>query len=170
MRTLVVRFFAAEDGSPIEGTASLLAGRWRTGVNAKQKPVHAAPELRFEVEDGTVVNEVLVAALRRFPQFVAWPKGDRLEVRLERSGELILAVNHDASRLVKVQATGGQESPEFLRSLAREPHPLRSGHSINCSHLLPGPYRIDVFDEANHPVTQLTIDLPAWRTVFVEVP
>jgi hypothetical protein len=170
MRTLLVRFFAAEDGSPVEGTASLLAGRWRTTVNAKQKPIHAAPELRFDVDDETVVNEVLVAALRRFPRFIAWPKADRLDVRLEKSGELILAVNHDAPRLVQVHATGGQETPDFLRSLAKDPHPLRSGQSINCSRLLPGPYAVEVFDSEKNPVAQLTVDLPAWRTVFLEVP
>jgi hypothetical protein len=36
--------------------------------------------------------------------------------------------------------------------------------------LLPGPYAIDVFDEARKPLTQLTVELPAWRTMFVEVP
>jgi len=170
MRTLVVRFFAAEDGSPIEGTASLLAGRWRTGVDAKQRPVQAAPELHFDVDETTVVNEVLVSAPRRFVRFLSWPKNDTVDATLEKSGELIIAVNHDALRFIKVHATGGQESPEFLRTLSKDFHPLRCGHSVNCSRLLPGPYAIDVFDDAKQPVAQLTVDLPAWRTVMIEVP
>jgi hypothetical protein len=170
MRTLTVRFFAAEDGAPIEGSATLMAGRWHTRVEAKQKPVQAAHELRFEVEDTTVVNEALVNALRRFGGFTPWPKSDVLDVRMEKSTELIVASNLDDVRFVKVHATGGQETPDFLRNLGKEFYALRCGHSLNCSQLLPGPYVIDVFDEAKQPVAQLNVDLPAWRTTFVEVP
>ncbi|MDP9361273.1 MAG: hypothetical protein M3P29_07475 [Acidobacteriota bacterium] len=170
MRTLTVRFFAAEDGAPIEGGATLMAGRWHTRVEAKQKPMHAASEVRFEIEDTTVVNEVLVSASRRFQRFVPWPKSDVLEVRLKKSTELIIATNHDAERCVKVHATGGQEATDFLRSLGNDFHLLRCGHSLNCSQLLPGPYMIDVFDDAKQPIAQLNVDLPAWRTTFVEVP
>ena len=115
MRTLIVRFFAAEDGSPIEGSATLLAGRWRTAVGAKQKPIHGAPEVRFEVEDTTVVNEVLVSAFAGWRFFAPqpWPKSDVLEVRLEKATELIVAVNLDDERWVKVHATGGQELDGF---------------------------------------------------------
>lgn len=170
MRTLIVCFFAAEDGSRIEGSATLLAGRWRTSVDAKQKPIHGAAEVRFDVDDATVVNEALVTSPRRFQRFVPWPKSDVLDVRLERAAELIIAVNHDTTRFVQVHAAGDQEVPDFLRSLGKDFHILHCGQSINCSRLLPGPYRIDVFDEAKKPVTQLGVDLPAWRTTFVEVP
>ena len=170
MRTLVICFFAAEDGTPIEGSASLLAGRWRTSVDAKQKPIHGGPEVRFETGDTTVVNEVLVTSPRRFSLFVPWPKSDVLDVRLEKAGELIIAANHDAPRFVQVHATGGQEVPDFLRSLGKDFHLLRCGQSINCKSLLPGPYAIDVFDDAKKPLAQLTVDVPAWRTTFVEVP
>jgi hypothetical protein len=170
MRTLIICFFAAEDGSPVEGSASLLAGRWRTTVNAKQKPIHGAHEVRFEVDDAAVVNEALVSAPRRFQRFVPWPKSDVLDVRLEKASELIIAANHDATRFVRVHAAGSQEATDFLRSLGKDFHLLRCGQSINCSRLLPGPYAIDVFDEEKNPVTQLSIDLPAWRTAFVEVP
>src|SRR5258705_3375401 len=115
MRTLVVRFFAAEDDAPIEGSASLLAGRWRTSVAAKQKPVQGAHEVRFEVEDSTVVNEVLITAPRRFPRHIAWPKSDVLQVKLEKASELIIAANHDVLRLVQIHAAGGQETTEFVR-------------------------------------------------------
>jgi hypothetical protein len=170
MRTLVICFFAAEDGTPIEGTASLLAGRWRTTVDAKQKPIHGAPEVRFEIGDATVVNEALVSSPRRFPRFVPWPKSDVLDVRLERAGELIIAANHDAPRFVQVHATSGQDVPEFLRGLGKDFHLLRCGQSIDCTRLLPGTYAIDVFDEAKKALTQITVELPAWRTIFVEVP
>lgn len=170
MRTLVVRFFAAEDGAPIEGGATLMAGRWHTRVEAKQKPIHAAHEIRFDVEDATVVNEALVSAFRRVGRFAPWPKSDVLEVRLEKSTELIIASNLDAARWVKVHATGGQESTDFLRSLGNDFHELRCGHSLNCSQLLPGPYVIDVFDDVKQPTAQLSVDLPSWRTTFVEVP
>lgn len=170
MRTLIVCFFAAEDGSPVEGGASLLAGRWRTAVNAKQKPIHGGHEVRFEVDDAAVVNEALVTAPRRFQRFVPWPKSDVLDVRLEKASELILAANHDAMRFVRVHPTAGQESTDFLRSLGKDFHVLRCGQSITCSRLLPGPYAIVVFDEEKNPVTQLSIDLPTWRTAFVEVP
>src|SRR4051812_48251508 len=136
MRTLVVRFFAAEDDAPIEGSASLLAGRWRTAVAAKQKPVHAAPEVRFEVEDSTVVNEALVGGFRRFQRFVPWPKSDVLQVRLEKSTELIIAANHDVHRFVKVCAAGGQDITDFLRSLGQNFHVLHPGKSLNCVQLL----------------------------------
>jgi len=170
MRTLIVRFFAAEDDAPIEGGASLLAGRWRTTVAAKQKPVHAAPEVRFEVEDATVVNEALVSGFRRFHRFVPWPKSDVLQVRLEKSTELIVAANHDGLRFVKVCATGGQATTDFLQSLGKNFHVLRAGHSLNCAQLLPGPYRIDVFDAAYAPIAELNVDLAPWRTAFIEVP
>lgn len=170
MRTLVICFFAAEDGSPIEGSASLLAGRWRTSVDAKQKPIHGGPEVRFEIGDAAVVNEALVTSPRRFPRFVPWPKADVLDVRLEKAGELIIAANHDAPRFVQVHATGGQDVPDFLRSLGKDFHLLRCGQSIDCTRLLPGPYAIDVFDDAKKPLTQITVELPAWRTMFVEVP
>jgi hypothetical protein len=170
MRTLVVRFFAAEDGAPAEGGASLLAGRWRTAVDARRKPVHAAQEVRFEVGDSTVVNEALVSGFRRFQRFVPWPKSDVLEVRLEKSTELILAANHDSDRFVKVCATGGQDVTDFLQSLGKNFHVLRAGQSLNCSQLLPGLYRIDVFDDAQQPIAQFAVDLTAWRTRFVEVP
>jgi hypothetical protein len=170
MRTLTIRFYATEDGAPIEGSASLLAGRWRTAVDAKQRPAHGATEVRFDVEDTTVVNEVLVSATRRFQRFVPWPKSDVLEVKLEKASELIIAANHDAMRFVQVHATGGQEGTDHLRSLGKELHALRCGHSLRCSPFLPGSYRIDVFDDAKRPITQLDVDLPVWRTTFVEVP
>jgi len=170
MRTLVVRFFAAEDDSPIEGSASLLAGRWRTAVAAKQKPVHAAPEVRFEVDDATVVNEALVGGFRRFQRFMPWPKSDVLQVRLEKSTELIVAANHDSHRFVKVCATGGQVITDFLQSLGKNFHVLRAGHSLNCAQLLPGTYRIDVFDAMQTPIAELNVDLIPWRTTFIEVP
>ena len=170
MRTLTVRFFAAEDGTPIEGTAILMAGRWHTRVEAKQKPAHAAHEVRFDVEDTTVVNEALVAAFRRFGYFAPWPKSDRLEVRLEKSAELIVASNGDALRWVKVHAAGGQATTDFLRHLGNDFYELRCGSSLNCSQILPGAYTIDVFDESRQPITQIAVDLPSWRTVFVEVP
>jgi len=170
MRTLIICFFAAEDGTPIEGSASLLAGRWRTAVEGKQKPLHGGPEVRFEIGDTTVVNEALVTAPRRFQRFVPWPKSDVLDVRLERAGELIIAANHDAARFVQVHATGGQEVTDFLRSLGKDFHLLRCGQSIPCTRLLPGPYTIDVFDEAKKPVAQIPVELPSWRTTFVEVP
>lgn len=170
MRTLIVCFFAAEDGAPIEGSATLLAGRWRTAVAAKQKPLHGGPEVHFEVEDAAVVNEVLVTAPRRFPRFLPWPKSDVLDVRLEKAGQLIIATNHDAPRFVQVHAAAGQASTDFLRSLDKEFRPVRCGQSLDCSGLLPGPYTIDVFDEAKKPLAQLAVDLTAWRTIFVEVP
>lgn len=170
MRTLVICFFAADDGSPIEGSAQLLAGRWRTSVDAKQKPIHGGPEVRFEIGDDTVVNEVLVTSPRRYQRFFPWPKSDVLNVRLEKAGELLLAANHDASRFIQIHATGGQEVNEHLRGLGKDFHLLRCGQAINCTRLLPGPYAIDVFDDAKKPLTQLTVDVPAWRTVFVEVP
>lgn len=170
MRTLTIRFFAAEDGTPIEGSATLMAGRWHTRVEAKQKPIHAAHEVRFDVDDATVVNEAQVSAFRRFGRFAPWPKSDLLEVRLEKSTELIIASNLDTQRLVKVHATGGQEATDFLRNLGNDFHALRCGHSLHCGQLLPGPYMIDVFDEAKMPLTQINVDLPSWRTTFVEVP
>ncbi|MEA2162999.1 MAG: hypothetical protein QOK37_1126 [Thermoanaerobaculia bacterium] len=170
MRILTIRFFAAEDGAPIEGSATLMAGRWHTRVEAKQKPVHAAHEVRFDVDDATVVNEAQVSAFRRFGRFAPWPKSDLLEVRLERATELIIASNLDSPRLVKVHVTGGQESTDFLRNLGNDFHALRCGHSLHCGQLLPGPYTIDVFDDAKKPVTQINVDLPSWRTTFVEVP
>jgi hypothetical protein len=169
MRTLVVCFFAAEDGTPVDGSASLLAGRWRTAVSAKQKPIHGGPEVRFEVDEATVVNEVLVTAPRRFQRFVPWPKSDVLDVRLEKAGELIIAANHDA-RFIQVRPAGGQEVSDFVRSLGKDFHILRCGQSINSSRMLPGPYTIDVFDEAKKPIAQLSVDVSAWRTIFVEVP
>ena len=112
MRTLIVRFFAAEDGAPIEGTASLLAGRWRTRVDAKQKPAHAAHEVRFEVEDATVVNEVLVSRVAPISAVTSPGRSPTCsQVRLEKSSELIIAANHDAPRFVQVHAAGGQERP-----------------------------------------------------------
>jgi hypothetical protein len=170
VRTLTVRFFAAEDGTPIEGTATLMAGRWHTRVEAKQKPIHAAHEVHFDVEDATVVNEALVSASRRFGRFAPWPKSDVLEVRLEKSTELIIASNLDAARSIKVHPKGGQETTDFLRNLGNDFHPLRSGHSLNCGQLMPGPYVIDVFDEARQSLAQINIDLPSWQTRFVEVP
>jgi len=170
MRTLVICFFAAEDGSPIEGSTQLLAGRWRTAVDAKQKPIHGGHEVRFEIGDDAVVNEVLATAPRRYQRFFPWPKSDVLNVRLEKAGELILAVNHDASRFVQLHATGDQEVNDHLRSLGKDFHLLRCGQSIHSPRLLPGPYAIDVFDDAKKPLTQLTVDVPAWRTTFVEVP
>jgi len=170
MRTLVICFFAAEDGSPIDGSAQLLAGRWRTAVDAKQKPIHGGPEVRFEIGDETVVNEVLVTSPRRYQRFFPWPKSDVLNVRLEQAGELIIAANHDAPRFVQVHATGGQEVNDHLRSLGKDFHLLRCGQAINCTRLLPGSYAIDVFDDAKKPLAQLTVDVPAWRTTFVEVP
>jgi hypothetical protein len=165
MRTLIVRFFAAEDGSPIEGSASMLAGRWRTVVAAKQKPPRAAPEVQFEIEDATVVNEVLVTSARRFPRHIAWPKSDILQVKLEKSSELILAVNHDAPRFVQIHAGGGQEA-NFGNGFLD----VAAGQSLQCTHILPGPYVIDVFDDAKKPIAQLNIDVPVWRTIFIEVP
>jgi hypothetical protein len=162
MRTLVVRFFAAEDDAPIEGSASLLAGRWRTAVAAKQKPLQGAHEVRFEVEDNTVVNEVLITAPRRVQRHIAWPKSDVLQVKLEKAAELIIAANHDAPRLVQVHAAGGEESNGF--------HALPSGQSINCGRILPGPYVIDVFDATKTPIAHLNVDLIPWRTTFIEVP
>lgn len=170
MRTLLIRFFAAEDGSPIEGSATLMAGRWHTRVEAKQKPIHAAHEIRFDVEDTTVVNEALVNAFRRFGRFAPWPKSGLLEVRLEKSTELIIASNLDAGRWIKVHATGGQETTDSLRSLGNDFHALRCGSSLNCGQLLPGPYLIDVFDDARQPIAQINVDLPSWQTAFVEVP
>jgi len=170
MRTLTIRFFAAEDETPIEGTATLMAGRWHTRVDAKQKPVHAAHEVRFDVEDATVVNEALVSAPRRFGRFAPWPKSDVLEVRLEKSTELIIASNLDVLRWVKVHAAGGQETTDFVRNLGNDFHALRCGQSLNCGQLLPGPYTIDVFDEARQPVAHISVDLPSWRTAFIEVP
>lgn len=169
MRTLVVRFFAAEDGAPIEGSASLLAGRWRTVVAAKQKPPRAAAEVQFEVDDATVVNEVLVTSARRFPRHIAWPKNDILQVKLEKSCELIIAANHDAQRFVQVHAAAGQDVTDFVRTLGNF-HILTAGHSLNCAHVLPGAYVIDVFDATKTPIAQLNVDLAAWRTIFIEVP
>lgn len=170
MRTLIVRFFAAEDGTPIEGTAALMAGRWHTRVEAKQKPAQAAHEVRFDLEDATVVNEAQVSSFRRFGRFAPWPKSDVLEVRLEKSTELILASNADAPRWVQVHASGGQETTDFLRNLGNDMHALRCGHSLHCGQLMPGPYVIDVFDEARQPIGQLTVNLPSWRTAFIELP
>jgi hypothetical protein len=170
MRTLVVRFFAAEDGTPIEGGATLMAGRWHTRVEAKQKPINNAHEIRFDVEDATVINEALVSAFRRFGRFAPWPKSDVLEVHLEKATELIIASNLDVERWVKVHASGGQELTDFLRNLGNDFHALRCGHSLNCNQLLPGPYVIDVFDDAKQPIAQINVDLPSWRTMFVEVP
>jgi len=160
MRTLIVRFFAAEDGAPIDGSASLLAGRWRTAVAAKQKPPRPAPEVQFEVEDATVINEVLVTADRRVPRHVAWPKSDILQVKLEKAAELIIAANHDAPRFVQIHAAGAHDN-NF--------HALASGQSFNCGRIVPGPYVIDVFDAAKTPIAQLNVDLVAWRTTFIEV-
>ena len=165
MRTLIVRFFAAEDGAPIDGTASLLAGRWRTAVAAKQKPPRPAAEVQFEVEDATVVNEVLVTAARRFPRHVAWPKSDILQVKLEKSSELFMAVNHDAPRFVQIHAAGGQEAAFGNGYLG-----VVAGHSLQCTHVLPGPYVIDVFDDTKAPIAQLSVELLPWRTTFIEVP
>jgi hypothetical protein len=165
MRTLIVRFFAAEDGAPIDGSASLLAGRWRTAVAAKQKPPRPAPEVQFEVEDATVVNEVLVSAHRRFPRHIAWPKNDILQVKLEKSSELIVAANHDAPRFVQVHAAAGQEAAFGSGFLG-----VSAGHSLNCTPILPGPYVIEVFDAAKTPIAQLNVDLNVWRTTFIEVP
>jgi hypothetical protein len=170
MRTLIVCFFAAEDGAPIDGSAMLMAGRWRTGVAAKQKPLHGGPEVRFEIEDATVVNEVLVTAPRRFPRFVPWPKADVLDVRLEKAGELIVAANRDDMRFVQVHAAAGQATTDFLRGMDKDFRAIRCGQSLNCGAVLPGQYTIDVFDEAKKPVAQLTVDLPAWRTTFIEAP
>jgi len=161
MRTLVVRFFAAEDDSPIEGSASLLAGRWRTAVAAKQKPMQGASEVRFEVEDATVVNEVLITAPRRVQRHIAWPKSDMLQVKLEKAAELIIAANHDAPRLVQIHAANARDA-NF--------HGLSSGQSIHCGRILPGPYVIDVFDATKTPIAQLNVDLIPWRTTFIEVP
>jgi len=161
MRTLIVRFFAAEDEAPIEGSASLLAGRWRTAVAAKQKPVQGAHEVRFEVEDNTVVNEALITAPRRVPRHITWPKLDVLQVKLEKAAELVIAANHDAPRLVQVHAAGSHDN-NF--------HALASGQSFNCGRILPGSYVIDVFDATKIPIAQLNVDLVAWRTTFVEVP
>jgi hypothetical protein len=170
MRTLTVRFFAAEDGSPIDGSASLLAGRWHTAVTAKQKPPRPAPEVQFEVEDATVVNEVLVTASRRFSRYIAWPKNDILQVKLEKASELLIAANHDEPRFVQVHPAGGQELNDLVRTLGSGFHMLAAGQSISCSRSLPGPYVIDVFDAAKTPIAQLNVDLVAWRTTFVEVP
>jgi hypothetical protein len=170
MRTLIVRFFAAEDGAPIDGSASLLAGRWRTAVAAKQKPSRPAAEVQFEIEDAAVVNEVLVTAARRFPRHVAWPKNDILQVKLENSSELIIAANHDAPRLVQVHAAASQEVTDFVRSLGGGFHILAAGQSLASSRILPGPYVIDVFDATKTPVAQLNVDLVPWRTTFIEVP
>src|SRR3954469_11097242 len=165
MRTLIVRFFAAEDGAPIDGSASLLAGRWRTARGAQQKPPRPAPEVQFEVEDATVINEVLVTAARRFPRHVAWPKNDILQVKLQKSSELIVAANHDAPRFVQIHAAGGQETNFGNGFLG-----VAAGHSLQCPHVLPGPYAIDVFDEAKTPIAQLSVELAPWRTAFIEVP
>ncbi|HEV7425212.1 MAG TPA: hypothetical protein VGQ46_02510 [Thermoanaerobaculia bacterium] len=165
MRTLIVRFFAAEDGAPIEGTASLYAGRWRTAVAAKQKPPRPAAEVEFEVEDATVVNEVLVNAARRFPRHISWPKNDILQVKLEKSSELIIAANHDGPRFVQVHPAGGQDVSFGNGFLG-----VAAGHSLNCTPILPGPYVIDVFDDTKTPIAQLNVDLGAWRTTFIEVP
>src|SRR5438105_5044336 len=163
MRTLIVRFFGAEDGAPIDGSASLLAGRWRTAVAAKQKPPRPAPEVQFEVEDATVVNEVLVTADRRFPRHIAWPKNDILQVKLEKSSELIVAANHDAPRFVQIRAAGGQEVSFGSGFLS-----VAAGHSLQCPHILPGPYVIEVFDATKTPIAQLNVDLVVWRTTFIE--
>jgi hypothetical protein len=165
MRTLTVRFFAAEDGAPIDGSASLLAGRWRTAVAAKQKPPRPAPEVQFEVEDATVVNEVLVIASRRFPRHIAWPKNDILQVKLEKSSELIIAANHDDPRLVQIHAAAGQEAGFGNGFLS-----VAAGQSLQCTHILPGPYVIDVFDGEKVPIAQLNVDLIPWRTTFIELP
>jgi hypothetical protein len=165
MRTLIVRFFAAEDGAPIDGSASLLAGRWRTAVAAKQKPPRPAPEVQFEVEDAAVVNEVLVTADRRFPRHIAWPKNDILQVKLEKSSELFIAANHDAPRFVQIHAAAGQDAGFGNGFLA-----VIAGHSLQCTHILPGPYVIDIFDATKTPIAQLNVELIAWRTTFIEVP
>ncbi len=169
MRSLIVRFFAAEDGAPIDGSASLYAGRWRTAVAAKQKPPRPAPEVQFEVEDAAVVNEVLVTADRRFPRHIAWPKNDILQVKLEKSSELIIAANHDVPRFVQLHAGGGQDVTDFVRSLGNGFHILLAGQSLPSSRVLPGPYVIDVFDATKTPIAQLNVDLVAWRTTFIEV-
>jgi len=161
MRTLIVRFFAAEDEAPIEGSASLLSGRWRTAVAAKQKPVQGAHEVRFEVEDNTVVNEALITAPRRVARHIVWPKSDVLQVKLEKAAELIIAANHDAPRLVQVHSAGAHDN-NF--------HALASGQSFNCGRILPGSYTIDIFDATKTPIAQLNVDLVAWRTTFIEVP
>jgi hypothetical protein len=161
MRTLIVRFFAAEDGAPVDGTASLLAGRWRTAVAAKQKPPRPAPEVQFEVEDATVVNEVLVTATRRFPRHVVWPKSDILQVKLEKASELLIAANHDAPRFVQVHPAGGPDGA-FLS--------VEAGHSRNCGPILPGPYVINIFDETKTKIAQVNVELVPWRTTFIEVP
>jgi hypothetical protein len=165
MRTLIVRFFAAEDGAPIDGSASLLAGRWRTAVAAKQKPPRPAPEVQFEVEDATVVNEVLVTADRRFPRHIAWPKSDILQVKLEKSAELLIAANHDAPRFVQIHPAAGQEAGFGNGFLG-----VTAGHSLQCTHILPGPYVIDVFDDTKAPLAQMNVELVAWRTTFIELP
>jgi hypothetical protein len=170
MRILIVRFFAAEDGSSIEGSATLLAGRWRTVVGVKQKPLHGGPEVRFEIEDTTVVNEVQVSSPRRFSHHEPWPKTDVIEVRLEKSAELIVAVNHDQERSITLHATGGQHVDDFVRGIGKDPYVLRSGRSLDCTQLLPGPYVIEVFDHARQPLAKLPVDLTAWRTTFIEVP
>jgi hypothetical protein len=170
MRTLVIRFFAAEDGAPIDGSVSLLAGRWRTAVGAKQKPPRPAPEVQFDIEDATVVNEVLVTAPRRFPRHISWPKNDILQVKLEKSAELIIAANHDAPRFVQLHAAGGQEVTDFIRGLGEAFNILSAGQSLSSSRILPGPYAIDVFDAAKTPIAQLNVNLVPWRTTFIEVP
>ena len=148
MRTLIVRFFAAEDGAPIDGSASLLAGRWRTAVAAKQKPPRPAPEVQFDLEDATVVNEVLVTADRRFPRHIVWPKSDILQVKLEKSSELIIAANHDAPRFVQIHAAASQETGfgNGLLNVAAGQSPTKT------------------------PIAQLNVDLAVWRTTFIEVP
>jgi hypothetical protein len=165
MRTLIVRFFAAEDGAPVDGSASLLAGRWRTAVAAKQKPPRPAPEVQFEVEDAAVVNEVLITAPRRFPRHIAWPKNDILQVKLEKSAELLIAANHDAPRFVQIHAAASQEAGVGNGFLS-----VAAGQSLQCTHILPGPYLIDVFDATKTPIAQLNVELVAWRTTFIEVP
>jgi hypothetical protein len=170
MRTLIVRFFAAEDGSPIEGSATLLAGRWRTAVGVKQKPLQGGPEVRFEIDDTTVVNEVLASSPRRFSHHEPWPKSDVLEVRLEKSAELIVAVNHDGERSITLHPAAGQHVDDFVRGIAKEPYAIRCGRSLSSTQLLPGPYLINVFDETKQQVAAIPVDLTAWRTAFVEVP
>jgi hypothetical protein len=170
MRTLIIRFFAAEDGVRIDGSASLLAGRWRTAVAAKQKPPRPAAEVQFEVDDATVINEVLVTALGRFPRHIAWPKNDILQVKLEKSSELIIAANHDAPRFIQLHPAGGQDVTDFVRSLGDGFHILSAGQSLPSSRILPGPYVIDVFDATKTPIAQLNVDLVACRTTFIEVP
>jgi len=108
---------------------------------------------------------VLVTASRRFPRHVAWPKSDILQVKLEKSSELILAANHDAPRFVQIHAAAGQETNSGNGFIG-----VAAGQSLQCTHILPGPYVVDVFDATKTPIAQLNVDLVAWRTMFVEVP